>query len=152
MFRKACGPKQCFGTAPDRKLLDLSLQIIRPEKRQKIVLYTVHNATRSTTIGDRIARAGTSSERTTGLLKRSGLENGEGLWIIPCEAVHTFFMKFPLDLIYIDRKLRIRKAVRNVAPWRVSACLSAHSIIELPAGMIDVSGSERGDQLEISLC
>jgi uncharacterized protein len=61
-------------------------------------------------------------------------------------------MKFPLDLIYIDRKLRIRKVVRNVAPWRISACLSAHSIIELPVGMIDASGSERGDQLEISLC
>jgi uncharacterized protein len=60
-------------------------------------------------------------------------------------------MKFPLDLIYIDRKLRIRKVVRNVAPWRISACLSAHSIIELPVGMIDASGSERGDQLEISL-
>jgi uncharacterized protein len=60
-------------------------------------------------------------------------------------------MKFPLDLIYIDRKHRIRKVVRNVAPWRISACLSAHSIIELPVGMIDASGSERGDQLEISL-
>jgi uncharacterized protein len=60
-------------------------------------------------------------------------------------------MKFPLDLVYIDRKLRIRKVVRNVAPWRISACLSAHSIIELPVGMIDASGSERGDQLEISL-
>jgi hypothetical protein len=84
------------------------------------------------------------------LLKRSKLENGEGLWIIPCEAVHTFFMKFPLDLIYIDRKHRIRKVVRNVAPWRVSACLSAQSIIELPAGMIDETDSQPGDQLEIN--
>ena len=116
----------------------------------RTVTYTVRNLTRSTTIGDRIAKAGTSSERTTGLLKRSGLENGEGLWIIPCEAVHTFFMTFALDLVYIDRKHRIRKVVRNVAPWRVSACLSAHSIIELPAGTIDATGSEPGDQLEIS--
>lgn len=115
----------------------------------RTVTYTVRNLTRSTTIGDRIAKAGTSSERTTGLLKRSGLENGEGLWIIPCEAVHTFFMKFPLDLVYIDRKHRIRKVIRNVPPWRVSACLSAHSIIELPAGTIDATGSQPGDQLEI---
>jgi hypothetical protein len=119
-------------------------------QQRQSVTYIVHNATRSTTIGDRIARAGTSNERTTGLLKRSKLENGEGLWIIPCEAVHTFFMKFPLDLIYIDRKHRIRKVVRNVAPWRVSACLSAHSIIELPAGMIDETDSQPGDQLEIN--
>jgi uncharacterized membrane protein (UPF0127 family) len=118
--------------------------------RQADVTYVVRNTTRLTTIGDRIAKAGTSSERTTGLLRRTGLENGEGLWIIPCEAVHTFFMKFALDLVYIDRKHCIRKVVRNVAPWRVSACLSAHSIIELPAGTIDASGSQRGDQLEIS--
>ena len=118
--------------------------------RQAGVTYVVRNTTRLTVIGDRIARAGTSSERTTGLLRRTGLENGEGLWIIPCEAVHTFFMTFALDLVYIDRKHRIRKVVRNVAPWRVSACLSAHSIIELPAGTIDASGSQRGDQLEIS--
>ena len=118
--------------------------------RQADVTYVVRNTTRLTTIGDRIAKAGTSSERTTGLLRRTGLENGEGLWIIPCEAVHTFFMTFALDLVYIDRKHRIRKVVRNVAPWRVSACLSARSIIELPAGTIDATGSEPGDQLEIS--
>lgn len=118
--------------------------------RQSDVTYIVRNASRSTTIGDRIARAGTSNERTTGLLRRTGLEKGEGLWIIPCEAVHTFFMKFPLDLIYIDRKHRIRKVVRNVAPWRVSVCLSAHSIIELPAGIIDKTGTQPGDQLEIN--
>jgi len=58
--------------------------------RQADVTYVVRNTTRLTTIGDRIAKAGTSSERTTGLLRRTGLENGEGLWIIPCEAVHTF--------------------------------------------------------------
>ena len=67
------------------------------------------------------------------------------MWIVPCEAVHTFFMQFPLDLIYLDKKHRIRKVRSNVGPWRLSACLSAHSIIELPVGVIRDSRSQPGD-------
>jgi len=84
-------------------------------------------------------------KRSKGLLGRKGLERGEGMWIVPCEAVHTFFMQFALDLIYLDKKNRIRKVRSNVSPWRVSACLSAHSIIELPVGAIRDSQSQAGD-------
>ncbi len=110
---------------------------------------TVRNLTRGTLIGDRIDVAGTSAERTRGLLKRAGLSEGEGLWIVPCEGVHTFFMKFPLDLIYIDRKHLVRKAVANVRPWRLSMCIMAHSILELPAGTIERSGTKCRDQLAL---
>jgi hypothetical protein len=72
------------------------------------------------------------------------------MWIVPCEAIHTFFMQFPLDLIYLDRKLRVKKVKANVPPWRFSACLSAHSIIELPCGAIRDSQTAPGDVLEIS--
>ena len=70
------------------------------------------------------------------------------MWIIPCEAVHTFFMQFPIDLIYLDRKLRVRKIRSNVKAWRISACLSAHSVLELPAGTIQETQTQRGDLLE----
>ena len=66
---------------------------------------------------------------------------------MPCEGVHTFFMKFALDLVYIDRKHVVRKTVANVPPWRLSLCLPAHSIVELPAGTIDSSATRKGDQL-----
>ena len=71
----------------------------------------------------------------------------EGLWIVPCPMIHTFFMKFAIDVIYVDRKLRVKKIVRAIPPWRLSLCLSAHSVIELAPGSIDSSGTQPGDQL-----
>lgn len=111
--------------------------------------FTVRNVTRSSSIGDRVETADSSKQRRTGLLKHSRLDDGAGLWIIPCEAVHTFFMKFALDLIYIDRKHVVKAVVRDVKPWRLSACFSAHSVIELPAGTIERTGTQKGDQLEL---
>lgn len=110
--------------------------------------YLVRNLTRGTVLGDAIDIADTSSKRTTGLLKHNKLKSGEGLWIVPCEGVHTFFMKFALDLVYIDKKNVVRKTVANVPPWRLSMCLPAHSIIELPAGVITETSTVKGDQLE----
>jgi uncharacterized membrane protein (UPF0127 family) len=109
--------------------------------------YRLRNVTRGTVLGDAIDVADTSEKRTRGLLKHTELRAGEGLWITPCEGVHTFFMKFAIDLVYIDKKLVVRKAVPNVGPWRLSVCLPAHSIVELPAGTIEDSGTGKGDQL-----
>jgi uncharacterized membrane protein (UPF0127 family) len=71
------------------------------------------------------------------------------MWIIPCEAIHTFFMQFAIDLVYLDRKMRVKKVRDSVRPWRISICLSAHSVIELPEGTIRDSRTECGDILEI---
>ena len=59
-----------------------------------------------------------------------------------------FFMKFAIDAVYLDRKHRVKKVVPNLRPWRVSASLSAHSVVELPVGIIQSSATEKGDQLE----
>jgi len=87
-------------------------------------------------------------KRRTGLLKHSKLDPGTGLWIAPCESVHSFGMKFAIDLVYLDRKKKVRKIRKKMVPWRMSACLSAHSVLELPVGVIEASRTERGDQLE----
>jgi len=109
----------------------------------------VRNQTRNTVLADAADMADTSEKRRTGLLKHERLERGEGLWIVPCESVHTFFMKFPIDLVYLDKKKIVRK-VRNAVPaWRVSACLTAHSILELPAGTIEQTGTRVGDELTV---
>jgi uncharacterized protein len=113
-------------------------------------LIIIRNLTRSTELADRAELAHSGAKRSKGLLGRKGLALGEGMWIVPCEAVHTFFMQFPIDLVYLDRKLRVKKIQNSVGPWRVSACLSAHSIIELPAGTIRNTRTECGDILEIS--
>jgi hypothetical protein len=110
----------------------------------------VANVTRGTVLATRLEVADSGPSRNKGLLGRKGLGEGEGLWITPCESVHTFFMQFPIDLVYLDRKNRIRKVCHSVRPWRISLCLSAHSILELPSGAIRASRTEAGDTLQLS--
>ncbi|SPE29931.1 conserved hypothetical protein [Candidatus Sulfopaludibacter sp. SbA3] len=107
----------------------------------------VRNQTRDTVLGDAVSVADTSSTRRTGLLKHERLDPGQGLWIVPCESVHTFFMKFPIDLVYIDKQRKVRKVRHAVPAWRLSMCLSAHSILELPPGTAARTGTLAGDQL-----
>jgi hypothetical protein len=109
----------------------------------------VRNKTRNTVLADAAEVADTSEKRRTGLLKHERLDPGQGLWIVPCESVHSFFMKFAIDLVYLDRNKKVRKVRHRMVAWRLSACLSAHSILELPAGAVAASGTEAGDQLEM---
>jgi uncharacterized protein len=110
----------------------------------------VKNLTRQTLLANYLEVADSGAKRNKGLLGRKGLLAGEGLWILPCESVHTFGMQFSIDLVYLDRKLQIRKVRSSVPPWRISACLSAHSVIELPSGTVLATQSRPGDTLEFS--
>ncbi len=94
------------------------------------------NLTRQAVLAHSVEVADRGSTRRKGLLGRDNLPAGEGLWIVPCESVHTFFMRFSIDLVYVDRTLKVRKVRSSVPPWRLSACLSAHSVIELAPGTI----------------
>jgi len=105
--------------------------------------------TRDVVLADAAHSADTSAQRRTGLLKHTQLDPGDGLWIAPCESVHSFFMKFTIDVLYLDRQYRVKKIRPELVPWRVSACLTAHSVLELPAGTIVRTGTQAGDQLEI---
>jgi uncharacterized membrane protein (UPF0127 family) len=110
---------------------------------------SVRNLTRDVVLADAAEIADTSAKRRTGLLKHAHLDPGDGLWIAPCESVHSFFMKFTIDVLYLDRKHCVKKIRPEMAPWRISGCLTAHSVLELPAGTIARSGTQAGDQLEI---
>lgn len=107
------------------------------------------NQTRNAVLASAAEVADTSAKRRTGLLKHKRLDAGQGLWIVPCESVHTFFMRFPIDLVYLSRDRRVRKVRGSVPPWRLSACLPAHSVLELPAGTVEKTGTRPGDQLII---
>lgn len=109
----------------------------------------VLNETRNTVVATAADVADTSAKRRTGLLKHERLEPGDGLWITPCESVHTFFMKFPIDLVYLDKKKKVKKVRHAVPAWRLSACLTAHSILELPAGTARQTQTQAGDQLTL---
>ena len=117
----------------------------RPEKRLRVA-----NLTRQTLLASSMEVADTAARRNKGLLGRDRLNAGEGLWIIPCESVHTIGMRFAIDLVYLDRKTHIRKLVSEVLPWRLSGCLWAHSVLELPAGTICETRTRMGDTLVFS--
>ena len=99
-------------------------------------------------LGHSVAVATDSRSRRTGLLKHDRLEPGEGLWIAPCEAVHTFGMKFAIDVVYLSRAKKVLKVRKNMGKRRISLCLRAYSVLELPAGVLDETGTAPGDQLE----
>jgi uncharacterized membrane protein (UPF0127 family) len=109
----------------------------------------VTNVTRSKLLADRAALANTSATRRTGLLKHTRLDPGDGLWIVPSEGVHTFGMKFAIDVLFLDRKRRVKKMRPNMVSSRISFSLLSHSTLEVPAGTIQATGTQVGDQLEI---
>lgn len=91
--------------------------------------------------------ADTSKKRRTGLLKHSTLPPGHGLWIAPSEAVHTFGMKFAIDVLFLDKKRKILKIRERMGKRRFAVCLRAHSVLELPSGTVVATGTAAGDQL-----
>jgi uncharacterized protein len=107
------------------------------------------NTTRGTILADRADIADTSAKRRQGLLKHSALAPGEGLWIVPCEGVHTFLMKFPIDVVFLSKQRKVLKIRANMGRRRISMSLRAHSVLELPAGRAAETGTQKGDQLEL---
>lgn len=134
----------------ERRAVNLARWVLKgfAKDRRPNVQLTISNRTRQTVLGDCVEVADHGAKRRRGLLGRNSLSPGEGLWILPCEAVHTFGMRFPIDLVYIDRNMRVKKVRSNVPPWRLSACLSAHSVIELATGTISRTQTGPGDRLE----
>jgi hypothetical protein len=133
---------------PSSKRPSFLSQLIRAREPRSSEFLRAENLTRNTEIGARIEIARTAARRNKGLLGRSGLNSGEGLWIVPCEAVHTFAMKFAIDLLYMDKSLRVVKVRHAVRPGRISGALRAHSVIELPAGTLAATQTQPGDQLQ----
>lgn len=93
-------------------------------------------------------RAGDFESRSRGLLGRSSLDPEEGLWIIPCPMIHTFFMKFAIDVLFLDSGLTVVRVMENLKPWRLSPWVfRASSVLELAGGAL--KGSVKlGDQVE----
>ena len=121
---------------------------MNPGRQKRLV--TVANLTRGTLLGDRIEVADTSLSRFLGLIPKRGLNAGEGLWIKPSSGVHMFWMRFAIDVVGLDRQMRVVRIWRNLKPWRMtSVSMQMHSALELPVGQIDAGDVQLGDVLEI---
>lgn len=99
----------------------------------------------------RLVRADRMFARMRGLLGRGGLAPSEGLWITPCNSIHMFFMRFPIDAVFIDEKLQVVRVHEDLGPWRMArGGKFAHSVLELPPGKAAFFNIRVGDKLTIS--
>ena len=111
-------------------------------------LYTLYNLDRGVNIATRVQLAATSKERRKGLLGIRHLDRESGLWICPCEAVHTFGMAITLDVVFLDRHHRVRKINAGVKVNRIAFCFTACSVVELAAGSLEATQTRVNDRLE----
>jgi uncharacterized protein len=111
--------------------------------------YVLENTRTGEVLARSLAGAFARKDRNRGLLGRTAFERGEGLLIAPCSSVHTWFMKFAIDVIFVARDGRVRKIARAVPAWRLAWGLGSFAVVELPAHV--ASATEVGDTLMIYL-
>ena len=87
--------------------------------------------------------------RMRGLLGRRGLDSGEGLLLRPAGSVHTFFMRFPIDVVFLSRDGEVLKVADRVPPWRTAAAKGAKAVVELPAGEAGRRGIRVGTAIAV---
>ena len=107
------------------------------------------NATKKTILSDRCHFANTVLKRRVGLLNRRHLAEGEGLLLDRCYGVHTFGMRFPIDVLFLDKDLHVIRAVKALPPYRTSIVRKAVYVLELPVGALELTRTEEGDQIQI---
>jgi hypothetical protein len=91
--------------------------------------------------------ADTALTRMRGLLGRRGLPRGHGLFIEPTWSVHTWFMRFPIDVVFLDHDLTVLEVRKDMRPWRMAARFRARSVLELASGECDRLRLDVGDRL-----
>jgi len=113
----------------------------------------VLNKTRAVALSSKAEVARSFRRRIKGLIGRSLQEfsQGEALWIVPCDGVHTFGMRFPIDVAYLDAQGRVLRIYHHLAPFRLAALsFRAKSVLELPPGVLAQTNTNVGDLLEFN--
>jgi uncharacterized membrane protein (UPF0127 family) len=109
----------------------------------------VRNTTRNTSLGQKVRVATSLVDRAIGLLLTPSLGPEEGLWISPCSSVHTFFMRYPIDVLFLDSKGTIISR-QTLSPWRVSKWHpKSRGVLEFNTGVVDRTKTEIGDHIDL---
>ena len=110
------------------------------------------NASVNTVLAERVAVAATRAARAVGLLSRDGLAPGEALWIVPSRGVHTWGMRFSIDILALDEAGMVIDCVSNLRPWRVRLPRRGTAgVLELAAGTLAASGTSLGHTIVLEL-
>ena len=122
---------------------------VDPLRRSGVASLVLTNARNERIVADTLLRAFDSESRRRGLLKRDFLADGSALVIAPTNAIHTFFMRFAIDVAFVAKDGRVLKLRRAMPPWRIAAAWGAFAVVELAAGALDRAGVQPGDLLRV---
>jgi uncharacterized membrane protein (UPF0127 family) len=112
------------------------------------------NRTRQAYLATQLSIAATHWSRLRGLMctEAGSFHAGQGLWIVPSRGVHTFAMRFPIDVVYLDEEKTVVHLEQDLKPWRVAPVrMRTASVIELPRNILNSTGTSIGDEIEIVL-
>ena len=102
-------------------------------------------------LSNNVAIADSLLKRMKGLLGKNTMPTGGSLWIRPCISIHTFLMRFPIDVVFLDKTNRVIATIKNLQPNRITWFYpKAASVLELPTGTVEATGTKVGDKLEIA--
>jgi len=112
------------------------------------VLYQCLNTTQKTVVATAVKKADSYWARLAGLMFRKGLAPGAGLWIVPCRDIHSIWMRFAFDAVFLDKNGKVIHLIESMKPYRISPILRhGHSVLELEAGALHESQTQVGDTL-----
>jgi uncharacterized membrane protein (UPF0127 family) len=111
----------------------------------------LYEASSGRVLAERLETARSSWARFRGLMGRAELPPGGGLWLEPCNSIHMFFMRFPIDAVFLDKRMVVKRVIPGLRPWRLSPIVfGAKIVVELPAGTV-VDRSLTGSTLAVDL-
>jgi uncharacterized protein len=106
------------------------------------------NKTNNAVLVEKVVLANTPFARIRGLLGKKKLDIGEGIILSPCTSIHTFFMQFPIDILFVDKNNKVIKAISSLKPFRLTTVyFKAAFAIEIPAGTISSTSTHEGNEL-----
>lgn len=110
----------------------------------------VVNVSKGTMVAQQAGLAISLRQRIKGLLGRSSLSANEALVLRPCASIHTFFMRFPIDVLFLDKNMQVIRLIQNLPPYRLSPTVwGSQMVVELPTGKISQTDTQIGDKLEL---
>ena len=123
---------------------------LSPLLREPPDMFILRNIRTGGTVAQHLITAFDSRSRNRGLLRHAAMPAMSALILAPTSAIHTFFMKFPIDVVFVRKDGRVVKVRAGLKPWRVSGALGAFAVVELPAASLAASGTTEGDVLEVA--
>src|SRR6266581_4526140 len=112
--------------------------------------FVVYNRTRDVAVAANVRLADTPRSRRIGLLQHETLPSGDGLWIYPTQAIHTFGMRFPIDVVFLDRHMRVKRVYHRLAPFRLTRLVwGAPSGLELASGTLARKGNAGWEEMQV---